>query len=118
VTGPQNRHSVQDTATLGGYVYVDDVSHILIVCYLFKDKETGVEFEAGTSVTQPSLQEVEEFGQMWDNIRAAGQPSHVDCIKSIFETFRDFLPTFAFGVLTYSSAFETALCAMVNRMLR
>lgn len=62
--------STEDTATLGGYVYIDDVPYILTVHHLFTDADSGEVFKPGTIITQPSLQEVKEAGVLWDRLRS------------------------------------------------
>ncbi|KAF8864377.1 hypothetical protein BDZ45DRAFT_685160 [Acephala macrosclerotiorum] len=51
--------SVTDTATLGGYISIDEVPHILTVYHLFEDEDSGLVYEPGTIITQPSLQELQ-----------------------------------------------------------
>jgi hypothetical protein len=102
--------SVRDTATLGGYVYVDKDPYILTVHHLFTDDETGTEYGPGTSITQPSLQEAKEFGEVWNEIRSSGDPFHLTCVKAVFEKIRACLPAVSFGTLTHSSGFRNRRC--------
>lgn len=98
--------SVKDTATLGGYIYLDDKPHILTVHHLFTDDETGEVFKPGTAITQPSLQEVKELGEMWDRLRSSGECFHLECARKAFEDLKACLPQFSFGHLERSSGYR------------
>ncbi|KAG4444406.1 hypothetical protein IFR05_000171 [Cadophora sp. M221] len=100
--------SVKDTATLGGYVYIDEIPHILTVHHLFVDDETARVYEAGTAITQPSLQEVKEFSELWDRIKSksTGESFHLDCVRKAFDDLKACLPEFSFGNLTISSGYR------------
>lgn len=98
--------STRDTATLGGYIYVDDIPHILTVHHLFADEETKTTYKPGTAVTQPSWQEVKDFSESWEGIRVNREPFHPACIKEAFEKMKSCLHSFSFGSLAHSSGFR------------
>lgn len=101
--------SVKDTATLGGYIYIDNVPHILTVHHLFTDENTGSVYQAGTVITQPSLQEVKEFAEIWDHVKSTEECFHLACVKALFERIRKSLDAFSFGTLVISSGFRNRL---------
>jgi hypothetical protein len=98
--------STKDTATLGGYIYIDDVPYMLTVHHLFVDDDTQEVFAPGTAVTQPSLQEVKEFSELWERIRARGEPFHPACVKEVFENMKSSLPAFSFASFAHSSGYR------------
>jgi hypothetical protein len=98
--------SVKDTATLGGYIYIDGVPHILTVHHLFTDDDTGEVFKPGTAITQPSLQEVKELGEMWNRLRSSGDCFHLECVKKSFDDLKACMPEFSFGHLEKSSGYR------------
>jgi hypothetical protein len=98
--------SVKDTATLGGYIYIDGIIYILTVHHLFTDDDTCEVYKPGTAITQPSLQEVKELGEMWDPLKASGETFHRECVKKSFEDLKACLPEFSFGHLERSSGYR------------
>jgi hypothetical protein len=98
--------SVKDTATLGGYLYIDGIPHILTVHHLFTDDETSEVCKLGTAITQPSLQEVKELGELWDRLRSSGERFHLECVKKAYEDLKACLPEFSFGHLERSSGYR------------
>ena len=98
--------SVKDTATLGGYIYLDGIPHILTVHHLFTDDDSGEVFRPGTAITQPSLQEVKELGDMLDRLKASGDCFHIECVKNLLENMKACLPEFSFGQLERSSGYR------------
>lgn len=98
--------STRDTATLGGYIYVDNIPHILTVHHLFADEEAKITYKPGTAVTQPSWQEVKDFSESWEGIRVSREPFHPACIRKAFEKMKSCLHSFSFGCLTHSSGFR------------
>jgi hypothetical protein len=98
--------SVKDTATLGGYIEIDGIPHILTVHHLFTDDDSGEAFRPGTAITQPSLQEVKELGDMLDRLRASGDCVHIECVKRLLENMKACLPEFSFGQLERSSGYR------------
>jgi hypothetical protein len=98
--------STEDTATLGGYVYIDGIPHILTVHHLFTNCDTGEAFKPGTVITQPSLQEVKEWGVLWDRLRSSGECFHLECVQKAFEDLKACLPEFPFAQLESSSGYR------------
>ena len=98
--------STEDTATLGGYVYIDGIPHILTVHHLFTNCDTGEAFKPGTVITQPSLQEVKERGVLWDRLRSSGECFHLECVQKAFEDLKACLPEFPFAQLESSSGYR------------
>jgi hypothetical protein len=98
--------STRDTATLGGYIYIDNTPYVLTVHHLFTDDESGTTYPPGTTVTQPSWQEVKEFSELWERIRLSQDTFHEECVKKIFESMKSCLPAFSFGCLSHSSGYR------------
>jgi hypothetical protein len=92
--------SEKDTATLGGYISINETPHILTVYHLFENEDDGSVYGRGTIITQPSLQEPQSQQPLVPitdlSADKSEQPSDISSRPS----------SFSFGSLTYSSGFR------------
>jgi hypothetical protein len=92
--------SEKDTATLGGYISINETPHILTVYHLFENEDDGLVYGPGTIITQPSLQEPQSQQPLIPitdlSADKSEQPSDISSRPS----------SFSFGSLTYSSGFR------------
>ena len=98
--------SEKDTATLGGYIYIDDIPHILTVHHLFVDDETGIVYGPETVITQPSLQEIAEARNQFQSDQRNNEELDERAIKKRPKGSDPGLSDLSFGSLTHSSGFR------------